>query len=132
VHTELSERIAHALQRAAMKRSRLSYQKFHLLCGADARLWQRYDALEAAISALGDLKTVDYGVLLALDSGLPGPDFFQRFCKHRHSEYVAIVGDPKFQRQSVSRKRILVEMERERVYEHARSAAPLVGERAGM
>lgn len=74
------------------------------------------------MQALGDLRDIDYGVLLALDSGLPGTEFFQRYLRYRHSEYIQTMGDPKYQRQTLARKKALVASERARVYAHARAA----------
>jgi hypothetical protein len=123
METDLASRIARALQVAGANRRLLPYQKFHALCGKEARLTERYAALDVAIAGLGGGE-VDYGVLLACDNGLPGADFFQRFRKERPSEFVAIMGDPRFCQQRVSRKRELVALERERVYNHAATRAP--------
>jgi hypothetical protein len=113
METELTLQIAHALQRAAARKRLLPYQKFHSLCGREVPLVQRYAALEAAINLLCEPAKVDYGALLSCDSGLPGPDFFQRFRKERFTEFGAIIGDPRFCRQSLKQKRVLVELERE-------------------
>jgi hypothetical protein len=122
VETELSLRLARALRRCASHGQLLTYQRFHALCEKGVPLAQRYAALESAIETLGDVHDLDYGVLMALDSGLPGAEFFQRYLRHRSSEYITLMGDPKYHRQTVARKRTLVARERERVYEHAREA----------
>lgn len=122
VETELSQRLAKALRRCASHRQLLTYQRFHSLCDKGVPLVQRYAALESAVQALGDLRDIDYGVLLALDSGLPGTEFFQRYLRYRHSEYIQTMGDPKYQRQTLARKKALVASERARVYAHARAA----------
>jgi hypothetical protein len=122
VETELSLRLARALQRCASHGQLLTYQRFHALCEKGLPLVQRYAALESAVLALGDVREIDYGVLMSLDNGLPGAEFFQRYLRHRHGEYVELMRDPKYHRQSVARKRVLVARERERVYEHARMA----------
>jgi hypothetical protein len=120
VETELSQRLAKALWRCALHGHVLAYQRFHGLCDKGVPLPQRYAALESAIKTLGDVRDIDYGVLMALDSGLPGAEFFQRYLRHRHSEYVMQMGDPKYHRQTLAGKRTLVARERERVYAHAR------------
>ena len=131
--TELTLQIAHALRHAAACKRLLPYQKFHSLCGREVPLAQRYAALEAAINMLCAPAKVDYGALMSCDSGLPGPDFFQRFRKDRLPEFVAIIGDPRFCRQSLKRKRVLVELERERVYAHVETLATLgAQEQSGM
>lgn len=122
METELSLRLAKALRRCASHEQVLTYQRFHTLCEKGVPLVQRYAALESAIESLADVHNIDYGVLLALDSGLPGAEFFQRYLRHRHGEYVSLMGDPKYHRQTVARKRALVARERERVYAHARVA----------
>jgi hypothetical protein len=120
VETELSLKLVKALKRCASNGHLLSYQRFHSMCEKGVPLVSRYAALETAIATLGDVHEIDYGVLMALDSGLPGTEFFQRYLRYRHGEYVAQMGDPKYQAQTVARKRLLVARERERVYEHAR------------
>ncbi|WP_244829662.1 hypothetical protein [Caballeronia sp. TF1N1] len=121
METELSLRLARALRRCASHGYVFPYQRFHALCGKGLPLAERYAALETAISALADLRDMDYGVLMALDCGLPGAEFFQRYLRHRYNEYVTLMGDPKYQRQTLARKRALVARERERVFEHARA-----------
>ena len=120
METELSQRLAKALWRCALHGHVLAYQRFHGLCDKGVPLPQRYAALESAIKTLGDVRDIDYGALMALDSGLPGAEFFQRYLRHRHSEYVMQMGDPKYHRQTLAGKRTLVARERDRVYAHAR------------
>ncbi|AET91178.1 MULTISPECIES: hypothetical protein [Caballeronia] len=120
METELSQRLAKALWRCALHGHVLAYQRFHALCDKSVPLPQRYAALESAIKTLGDVRDIDYGVLMALDSGLPGAEFFQRYLRHRHGEYVTQMGDPKYHRQTLAGKRTLVARERDRVYAHAR------------
>jgi hypothetical protein len=120
VETELSQRLIKALWRCASRGQVLPYQRFHALCDKLVPLPQRYAALESAIKTLADVREIDYGVLMALDSGLPGAEFFQRYLRHRHSEYVMQMGDPKYHRQTLAHKRTLVAAERDRVYAHAR------------
>ncbi len=122
---ELTERIARALLRAAIKRSVLSYQRFHDLCGPELSYAQRYCVLEKAVESVSDPRRLDYGVLLALDSGLPGDDYFRRFYRYRHDEYLRSMGDPRIQRQSVKQKWALVRVERMRAYEDARVESAL-------
>ena len=120
METELSQRLARALWRCALNGQVLPYQRFHALFEKGAPLTQRYDTLESAVKALGDVSDLDYGVLMTLDNGLPGAEFFQRYLRHRHGEYVTQMGDPKYHRQTLVRKRALVARERDRVYAHAR------------
>ncbi|MEI5996732.1 hypothetical protein H3V53_05805 [Paraburkholderia bengalensis] len=122
MEAERVDRIVVALRRAAERERLLTYQRFHAMFGASDPLTARYAALERAIAALGEVSSIDYGVLLALSNGLPGPDFFRRFQKHRYADYVAVMGPP-IHRQSVKRKRMLVEAERRRVYDDARRKA---------
>jgi hypothetical protein len=122
MEVERVERIVVALRRAAEHERLLSYQRFHAMFGAGDPLTARYDALERAIASLGEVSNIDYGVLLALSNGLPGPDFFRRYQKHRYADYVAVMGPP-IQRQSLKRKRMLVDAERRRVYDDARQKA---------
>jgi hypothetical protein len=120
VETELSLRLVKALRRCASHGQLLTYQRFHSLCEKGVPLTQRYAALESAVATLADVRDIDYGVLMALDSGLPGAEFFQRYLRYRYGEYVSLMGDPKYHRQTIARKRALVSRERERVYAHAR------------
>ncbi|KMZ11767.1 hypothetical protein BHUM_04362 [Candidatus Burkholderia humilis] len=121
METELSLRLAKALRRCLSHGQVLSYQHFHTLCEKGVPLAQRYAALESAISTLADVRSIDYGVLMALDSGLPGAEFFQCYLRYRYGEYVSLMGDPKYHRQTLVRKKTLVARERERVYAHART-----------
>jgi hypothetical protein len=121
VETELSLRLAKALRRCASHGQVLTYQRFHVLCEKGVPLAQRYAALESAVMTLADVRDIDYGALMALDSGLPGAEFFQRYLRYRHAEFVALMGDPKYHRQTVARKRVLVAQERDRVYAHVRA-----------
>jgi hypothetical protein len=120
---ELTLRVARALQRAANHRRLLPYAKFHALFDGPVPLCKRYQALESAIGVLGDLTEIDYGALLACDNGLPGPDFFQRFRRYRLDDFVAVMGDPRFCRQSRKLQRVLADRERERVYAHVMESA---------
>jgi hypothetical protein len=122
MEAERVDRIVVALRRAAEHERLLSYQRFHAMFGAGDPLTARYDALERAVASLGEVTSIDYGVLLALSNGLPGPDFFRRYQKHRYADYVAVMGPP-IHRQSIKRKRLLVDAERRRVYDDARKKA---------
>jgi hypothetical protein len=122
MEAERVDRIVVALRRAAEHERLLSYQRFHAMFGAGDPLTARYDALERAVASLGEVTSIDYGVLLALSHGLPGPDFFRRYQKHRYADYVAVMGPP-IHRQSIKRKRLLVDAERRRVYDDARKKA---------
>ena len=122
---EMASRVAMALQRTAHNRRLLPYVKFHALFDRLVPLSRRYRALEGAINLLGDVTRIDYDVLLACDNGLPGPDFFQRYRKHRFDEFVAVMGDPRFCKQSRKQQRVLADQERGRVYAHAAAVAVL-------
>jgi hypothetical protein len=121
--------VRRSLQRVALNRGVLPYAKFHAMFARSVPLVQRYQALEVAISAISEVSHIDYGVLLACDSGLPGPDFFKRFRKHRFDDYVAFLGDPRFCRQSRKQQRVLIESERRRVYAHANTLVQFEGQR---
>ncbi|KIG01664.1 hypothetical protein [Caballeronia concitans] len=116
------ERIASALRRAAEQERLLPYQRFHAMFGPDDPLATRYDALEKAVASLGELSAVDYGALLTLYNGLPGPEFFRRARKHRFDDYVSVMGAG-IHWESIKRKRALVEVERRRVYDDAKLKA---------
>jgi|UPI0006D3C537 hypothetical protein len=119
---ERIERIMLALRRAAERERLLPYQRFHAMFGATDPLVTRYDALERAVTSLAEISAVDYGVLLALDNGLPGLEFFRRFKKYRFDDFVAVMG-PQIHWESIKRKRVLVEAERRRVYDDAKRKA---------
>lgn len=121
--SNLVERLALALRRAACKRTVLPYQRLHAMLPAQMPVSMRYDVLEAAAKQLEDLEVCDYGVLLALDCGMPGADFFLRFKRRRFSDYVLALGDPRYTRPTRKKKTALVAAERIRVYQHAASCA---------
>jgi hypothetical protein len=74
---------------------------------------------------LSDCQQADYGVLLARDNGLPGPEFFQRFRKHRLDEYTAVAGDPRYHNATMKQQRLIVDTERARVYAHVATHFPV-------
>jgi hypothetical protein len=122
-------RVVRALQRTAANRRVLPYGKFHAMFDSTVPLIKRYQVLESAINVLGDVSSIDYGVLLACDNGLPGADFFQRYRRHRLDDFVAVMGDPRFCRQSRKQQRVLADRERERVYAHALPISELEDQR---
>ncbi|CAB3803240.1 hypothetical protein [Paraburkholderia fynbosensis] len=119
----LVKRIALALQEAARNRTLLPYQRLHAMLPGQLPVSLRYDVLEAAAKKLEDLEICDYGVLLALDSGMPGSDFFLRFRRRRLADYILALGDPRYTRPTRKMKTALVAAERARVYQHAVSCA---------
>ncbi|HWT39514.1 MAG TPA: hypothetical protein VN289_24740 [Paraburkholderia sp.] len=118
------ERIVAALVRAAEHERLVPYQQFHALFNAGDPLTARYEALEQAVVSLCENSAPDYGVLLALCSGLPGDDFFRRFRKYRYDDFVAAMGATVHWR-SIKRRRMLVDAERRRVYDDAKRRAAL-------
>ncbi|BBP97126.1 hypothetical protein BSFA1_22550 [Burkholderia sp. SFA1] len=115
---ERTNAIAVLLRNAAAKHGVVPYQQIHRLFVAGEPLGLRYQALEDAISLLSDCAALDYGCLMALDNGLPGDDFFRRYKRHRPKEFVAVMGYGSAGR-SLSKKRVIVEAERARVFAHA-------------
>jgi hypothetical protein len=114
--------VIQALERAALQSSVLPYKRFHVLFQRTVPLTRRYEVLDAALRSLNDVPDIDYGVLLACDNGLPGPEFFRRYQKHCWDKYVAVLGDPRFKSATLKGKRELVAAERERVHQHALEA----------
>ena len=115
---ERTHAIAFLLRQAAAKHRVVPYQQIHRLFVAGEPLDLRYRALEDAISLLSDCAALDYGCLMALDNGLPGNDFFRRYKRHRPKEFVAVMGYGSAG-GSLSKKRVIVEAERARVFAHA-------------
>ncbi|QIN63372.1 hypothetical protein SBC1_34110 [Caballeronia sp. SBC1] len=66
--------VIRALERAALQSTVLPYKRFHVLFERTVPLTRRYEVLDAALRELNDGPDIDYGVLLACDNGLPGPD----------------------------------------------------------
>ena len=102
-----TQRVTRALVRAAANDGVLPYVKFHAMFERTVPLTERYRVLEAAVRTLADVSSVDYGVLLACDNGLPGPDFFQRFRRNRMREYAAVVGSSPLQNATMKQKRLI-------------------------
>jgi hypothetical protein len=111
--------VIRALERAALQGTVLPYQRFHVLFPRTVPLTRRYEVLDAALQELNDGPDIDYGVLLACANGLPGPEFFRRYQKHRWDKYVAVMGDPRFKSATLKGKRELVAAERASVHSHA-------------
>ncbi|HZZ12224.1 MAG TPA: hypothetical protein VFE79_16170 [Paraburkholderia sp.] len=117
------DQIALALQRAGAHRRLMPYQRFHALFVCQVPLAARYEALERAVASLAQTTALDYGVLLALDNGLPGAEFFRRFRRNRYADYLAVMGNGMHE-QSLKRKRVLAAQERDRVFADAERRAP--------
>jgi hypothetical protein len=120
--TERVNIIAFLLQRAAKHQRFVSYRKLHTLFAEKEPLEVRYRALEDAIALLSDCAAYDYGCLMALDNGLPGDEFFNRFKRNHPREFEAVMGYASAGR-SVTKKRVLAEGERTRVFRHAEEGA---------
>jgi hypothetical protein len=116
--TSLTMRLTRLLLHAARNRRVLPYARFHSIFPQTIPLAARYAALESVLQHLSDYQQADYGVLLARDNGLPGAEFFQRFRKHRPDEYTAVVGDPRYHNATMKQQRLIVDIERARVYGH--------------
>jgi hypothetical protein len=116
--TEVIGNLAAMLRAAATARTLVPYKRLHANFDESVPVALRYDALEKAASTLADLKILDYGVLLTLDNGLPGDDFFMRLKRFRRDEYEAVMGYSSTGRSIIKRRMIAVP-ERKRVFEHA-------------
>lgn len=111
------------LLRLAAERERLvSYKQFHSLFNAELPRRSRYDVLETAVKRLAEPRSVDYGVLLASENGLPEDEFFSRFKAARRPEYDRVMGIGTCGR-SIARRRSLVESERARVFTYAQQVS---------
>jgi hypothetical protein len=119
--------IAAMLLRAARRRKLVTYQELHALFDRGEPLHSRYRALEDAARSLSDCAALDYGCLMSLDNGLPGDDFFTRFRRDRPGEYEKIMGFASAGR-STTKKRLIAEAERQRVFEHASRTAASVND----
>ena len=113
-----SRDIAAMLLRAARRKRLVTYQELHALFDRDEPLHSRYRALEEAARSLSDCASLDYGCLMSLDNGLPGDDFFNRFRHGRPREYEKVMGFGSAGR-STTKKRLIADAERLRVFEHA-------------
>jgi hypothetical protein len=115
----LTTRLIDTLVRTARNRGVLPYSRFHALFPSNTLLVVRNAVLDDALRSICDEQHADYGVLLARDNGLPGPDFFRRYRAIRRLEYTGIVGDPRYHNATMKQQRLIVAAERNRVYEHA-------------
>ena len=130
INKELDEKVGRLLRRAASRRGLVPYGAFHALFAQSVPLCERYEMLEAAAAALCEPRVADYASLLATASGLPGPDFYSRFRRLHAERYYATLGVDRHRMLKLAEKRQLASEERERVYDHYRSAvaAPAVSE----
>ncbi|CAD6515765.1 hypothetical protein [Paraburkholderia metrosideri] len=115
----LTARLIDTLVRTARNRSVLPYSRFHALFPSNTPLTARNAILDEALRTICHEQDGDYGVLLARDNGLPGPDFFRRYRVNRRTEYTGLVGDPRYHNATMKQQRLIVTAERDRVYEHA-------------
>ncbi|WP_208116493.1 hypothetical protein [Paraburkholderia sp. BL10I2N1] len=123
--TSLTTHLTRLLLHAARNRRVLPYTRFHSIFPHTIPLAARHAALASVLEHLSDCQQADYGVLLARDNGLPGPEFFQRFRKHRLDEYTAVVGDPRYHNATMKQQRLIVDTERARVYAHVATHFPV-------
>jgi hypothetical protein len=132
MNKELDEKVGRLLRRAASRRGLVSYGAFHALFPQTVPLRERYEKLETAAAALCEPRLADYASLLATDSGLPGPDFYTRFRRLHAERYYATLGADRHRMLKLAEKRQFASEERERVYDHYRSAAAVPpGEEGG-
>ncbi|MBC8728977.1 hypothetical protein [Paraburkholderia sp. UCT2] len=122
MNMDRTRNIAAMLLRAAKRKRLVTYQELHALFGRDEPLQSRYRALEDAARSLSDCASLDYGCLMSLDNGLPGDDFFNRFRHGRPREYEKVMGFGSAGR-SMTKKRLIADAERLRVFEHASQIA---------
>lgn len=122
MHKAIEEKVGRLLQRAASRRGLVSYGVFHALFAQSVPLHERYEKLEAAAAALCEPRLADYASLLATASGLPGPDFYLRFRRLHAERYYAALGIDRHRMLKLAEKRQFASEERERVYDHYRSA----------
>ncbi|MEZ2354608.1 hypothetical protein [Caballeronia sp. RCC_10] len=115
---EAISRLVSMLLAAATSRRLVSYRLLHDVFDPKFPLADRYEVLERAAATICDLSMVDYGVLMALDNGLPGDDFFWRYKRYRRDQYEAVMGYCSAGR-SVIKRRAIVVPERQRVFEHS-------------
>lgn len=123
MNTDRTRDIATMLLRAARRKRLVTYQELHALFSRDEPLHSRYRALEDAARSLSDCASLDYGCLMSLDNGLPGDDFFNRFRHGRPHEYEKVMGFGSAGR-STTKKRLIADAERRRVFEHASQMSP--------
>jgi hypothetical protein len=119
MNANLTDRLIDVLRLTARHRGVLPYSRFHALFPRTTMLVTRNAILDEALRSICDEPDVDYGVLLARDNGLPGPDFFRRYRVNRRREYTALVGDPRYHNATAKQQRLIAAAERGRVYEHA-------------
>lgn len=118
------QRITNGLREAALNRGMVSFPSLY----SWAKLQENepkhtaYAAMEEAAGILGDRSQVAYDSLMAKkENDLPGNGFFEAFKTNRAEEYEKLFGHCHPLDLSVEQKRHLVEIERERVYDHVRA-----------
>jgi hypothetical protein len=110
------------LETAARRETTVSFPQLFSLFSEDDKPSDVYNTLEAACVEICDWKTAIYSVLLAKkDSGLPGDGFFDIFRNHRADSYWEISGGMHVAGLDPLQRRKMTELERRRVYLHAKS-----------
>jgi hypothetical protein len=118
------QRIADGLKEAAKSRRTVSFPELFAWSelGTKEPKHAAFQAMEEAAAILGDRAQVAYDALMAKrDDNLPGSGFFDAFKNNRAAEYEHLFGDLHPVDLSEEQKRQFVELERERVYDHARA-----------
>jgi hypothetical protein len=84
---------------------------------------KRYATLEKVASSLCNLGDADYASLLSTDSGVPGPDFYDRFRRLHADRYYAALGVDRNRHLRLAEKQQFAREAREQVYRHYRASA---------
>ena len=113
--------VASVLLEAAKAEGVLSFQGFHALFDADVEGCNKYDTLEAASRALAPSAQAIYSAVLAKkNTGFPGSGFYDIFNNVHHDEFFNVAGHNDIYNLTDEDRRHIAEIERSRVYEHAR------------
>lgn len=118
--------ITQVLRSAAINNGTIGYAKIYSMFPKDTHQNAIWNTFEAACEILAHNNDAIYGALLSKkNSGLPELGFFDIYRNTRRLEYLSIVdvNSNSIHDLSEDEQRLIVETERARVYDHARSNA---------
>lgn len=121
---EIIPQITNLLIAKAVRRSAIRYGAIYRFFDKDTPRNIVWETFEEACRRIAPSEEAIYGVLMAKkDTGLPGDGFYDIFKNKRLTEYLEVTGGVRIESNelNIEQRRIIAQIERERVHTHAAS-----------
>ncbi|TDF34768.1 hypothetical protein EYS14_23770 [Alteromonadaceae bacterium M269] len=122
MHSDTSERLLQYLKTSAVNRTEIPYAEIYKFFVPNPGSGAVWDTFEEVCNRLAEPKDAIYGALLAkADTSLPGEGFFDIYKNVRRASYLEVTYGESLQANQLSleQKKMITQMERERVHQHA-------------